>query len=46
MLFLIVIIGVSIGLFAGLLGGKAEHFLNSLMNGILAFPDTILRLLL
>ena len=41
MLFIIVIIGTSIGLLAGLAGGKTEIFINGLINGLLAFPDTI-----
>ena len=41
LLFLIVFIGMIIGLIAGLSNDKAESFFNNIINGLLAFPDTI-----
>ena len=41
MLFLIVFIGMIVGLIAGLSNDKVESFFNNIINGLLAFPDTI-----
>ena len=41
MLFLIVFIGMIVGLMAGLSNDKVESFFNNIINGLLAFPDTI-----